>query len=72
MKWTEMLSCSMDSLREHYWSCRSLAYNNASMAQHCAPKSRTNRKLANQMGFLMRQVSMCENAAKRRGESLAF
>jgi len=71
MKWTEMLSCSESALREHYRAMRELAFNNGRMAQHCRPKSRTNRKLASQMGFLMRQVSMCENAADRRGVRLS-
>jgi hypothetical protein len=70
MKWVEMLSCKAETLREHYRSCRELAYNNGRMAQHTKPFGRGRRKLANQMGFLMTQVSMCENAARKRGLAL--
>jgi hypothetical protein len=70
MKWVEMLDASPDSLSEHYRSCRDLAYNNGRMAQHTIPNGRGRRKLARQMGFLMTQISMCENAARRRGLSL--
>ncbi len=70
MKWTEMMEARPEALREHYAAIRALAYNNGNMAQCCAPKSRTNRKLASQMGYLMRQCSMCENAADKRGLSL--
>jgi hypothetical protein len=70
MKWVDMMECNPEALREHYAGVRALAYNNGQMAQHCRPKSRTNRKLANQMGYLLRQCSMCENAADKRGFSL--
>jgi hypothetical protein len=70
MKWTEMLSCSPETLREHYAGVRNLAYNNANIAQGCCDKGRTIKKLARQMGFLMTQISMCENAARKRGLSL--
>ena len=64
-----MLTVTPEELRTHYASVRALAYNNAQMAQSCRP-GRTLDKLARQMGYLDRQVSMCENAARRRGLSL--
>ena len=71
MKWTEMLSCSPETLREHYAGVRALAYNNANMAQCCRDGGSTIKKLARQMGYLMTQVSMCENAARKRNLALA-
>ena len=65
-----MLTASPDTLRTHYAGVRELAYNNARMAQSCNPFGRGIKKLANQMGYLMTQVSMCENAARKRGLSL--
>lgn len=70
MKFTEMLTADPDALRTHYRGVRELAYNNAAMAQGGRPGGRTIRKLANQMGYLMRQVEMCETAARRRGLAL--
>lgn len=67
MKYADMLAANIETLREHYGSCRALAFNNARIAQ-AANNSRG--KLARQMGYLMRQVSMCENAARKRGERL--
>lgn len=63
MKWVEMLSCPVETLRTHYASVRELAYNNARIAQH---GRRSAKKMANSMGYLMTQVSMCENAARKR------
>lgn len=68
MKWLEMLSCSLEALRAHYAGVRDLAFNNARIAQGAGRA--TTRKLARSMGYLMTQVSMCENAARRRGVSL--
>lgn len=65
-----MLTADADILRTHYASVRELAYNNANIAQGCSPFGRTIKKLASQMGYLMTQVSMCENAARKRGISL--
>jgi hypothetical protein len=70
MKYKAMLEAEPRTLREHYRGCRELAYNNGRMAQHTTPQSRTRRKLANSMGYLMRQISMMENVAKVRGLSL--
>lgn len=70
MKWAEMLTCEASTLREHYFGVRRLAYNNANMAQSTTPLGTTRRKLANQMEYLMAQISMCENAAKKRSISL--
>lgn len=67
MKWTEMLEAPVESLREHYAGCRNLAYNGMKMAQH---GRHTQRKLARNMGYLMRQIDMMENAARKRGISL--
>lgn len=67
MKWTEMLTCDVKALREHYASVRNLAYNNARIAQHCRPGGPGMRKLLRGMDYLMTQVSMCENAARKRG-----
>jgi len=71
MKWTDMLTADADALRTHYAGVRALAHNNAAMAQGTTPGGPTVRKLARQMGYLMTQISMCENAARRRGISLA-
>lgn len=71
MKFTDMLTADPELLRRHYWSCRELAYNNAQMAQHTRDGSPTRRKLARSMGYLMRQIEMCEAAARRRRLSLA-
>lgn len=70
MKWLDMLNASTETLRTHHASVRELAYNNARIAQGTRNR-RTVAKLARQMGYLMTQVSMCENAARRRGISLA-
>ena len=48
----------------HYRSLRELAYNNAKLAQS-APKAR--RKLASQMGRLMREIEFIERCANKRG-----
>ncbi len=71
MKFSDMLIADPEALRRHYWSCRELAYNNAQMAQHTRDGSHTRRKLTRSMGYLMRQIEMCERAADRRGFSLA-
>ena len=70
MKYRDMLEAEPRTLRDHYRGCRELAYNNGRMAQHTMRHSRTRGKLANSMGYLMRQISMMENAAKVRGLSL--
>ncbi len=56
------------AVREHYKGLRALAYNNGKLAQS-APKSR--RKLAAQMGRLMREIEFIERCADKRGISLA-
>lgn len=66
MKYADMLTADIDSLRAHYASVRELAYNNSKMAQGSRPGGSTVRKLAHQMGYLMRQIEMCENAARKR------
>lgn len=68
MKWIEMLSCDPATLARHYISVRELAHNNARIAQHTGP--RNTRKLARSMGYLMTQISMCENAARTRSINL--
>lgn len=70
MKWNDMLTADAATLRNHYASVRDLAYNNARMAQGCNPHGGTIRKLARQQGYLQTQISMCENAARKRGVSL--
>lgn len=70
MKWLDMLTCEANSLRTHYAGLRNLAYNNSNIAQGSSSGGTTRRKLANQMGYLMTQISMCENAAKKRSISL--
>jgi len=65
-----MLAADPSTLRTHYASVRELAYNNARIAQGCSPMGRGIRKLARQMGYLMTQISMCENAARKRRLSL--
>jgi hypothetical protein len=55
-----------DQLRDHYWSLRALAYNNAQIAQRG-----NRRRAAAQMGRLMRHIEICEAVADRRGISLA-
>lgn len=70
MKYAAMLEAHPDTLRDHYQGCRELAYNNGRMAQHTTQHSKTRRKLANSMGYLMRQISMMENVARARGISL--
>lgn len=70
MKWTDMLTASPEALRAHYASVRDLAHNNARMAQGCNPFGGTIRKLARQQGYLQTQISMCENAARKRRLSL--
>lgn len=67
MKYTEMLTAESTDLRNHYRSVRTLAYNNAKIAQQ---GRRTARRCAHNMGYLMRQVEMCERAANSRGISL--
>lgn len=64
MNFNDMLSAPLETLQEHYASCRELAYNAARIAQSCSPRSR--KRLANQTGYLMRQIEMCEAAARRR------
>ena len=71
MKWTEMLECSPAALTSHYWNVRELAYNNANMACMTRPNSGPRRKLAHSMGYLTTQMSMCENAARRRGINMS-
>jgi hypothetical protein len=68
MTYADMMAVGPDSLREHYAGVRALAYNNASIATYGV---RTANKCARSMGYLMRQVSMCETAARKRGFSLA-
>lgn len=68
MTWLEMLKATPDALRTHYRGVRELAYNNAKIAQ--GSTGRTRGKLARQMGYLMTQISMCENAARKRGIAL--
>lgn len=67
MKFAEMMTAEPAALSEHYRAVRALAFNNANMAAGTAPRGRTRGKLARQMGYLMRQVSMCETAADKRG-----
>ena len=52
------------AVREHYRSLRGLAYNNSKLAAG-APKAR--RKLAAQMGRLMREIEFIERCADKRG-----
>lgn len=70
MKYADMLTTDVNHLRAHYTNIRELAFNNSKMAQGCRPGSSTVRKLAHQMGYLMRQIEMCENAARKRCISL--
>jgi hypothetical protein len=65
MKWIDMLNATPEALRAHYRSVRDLAYNNGKIAQGCRNRS-TVAQLARQQGYLQTQISMCENAAKRR------
>ena len=67
MKYTDMMTAAPDALAAHYASCRTLAYNNARIAQHGA---RSARRMARPMGYLMRQIDMCETAARKRGIGL--
>lgn len=60
---------SNEALRDHYWSCRALAYNNAAMVGDCGKHGQA--KLARQMGSLMKQIDICEAVAKQRKMSLA-
>lgn len=55
---------SDDALRASYRTYRALAYNNAQIAQ---TGSANNRKLAAQMGRLMRWIEICEAIAQKRG-----
>jgi hypothetical protein len=64
MKWVDMLEASPEALSEHYRAVRNLAYNNSCTAQH---RDRTGQLMRQVSRYLMRQVSMCEAAAKRRG-----
>jgi len=64
MKYTEMMNADPTALSDHYRGCRNLAYNNARIAQHGAHSA---RKASRNMGYLMRQISMCETAADKRG-----
>ena len=57
------------ALRDHYWSCRELAYNNMQMVGHCGRRSVD--KLGRQMGWLMKQINICEAVARQRKISLA-
>ena len=52
------------AVRAHYRGLRELAYSNARLAQS-APKSR--RKLAAQMGRMMREIEFIERCADKRG-----
>lgn len=63
-----MLTIAPEALREHYVGCRELAYNNGRMAQ--SSSGRGLAKLARQQGYLQRQISMVENACRKRGLSL--
>lgn len=67
MKFVEMLTCPEQCLRDHYASCRELAYNAMRIAQH---GRRSARKMVGQVGYLMRQIEMAESAARRRRMSL--
>jgi len=70
MKYIEMMKAAPEHLKEHYRGVRDLAYNNGRMAQSTRANSRARQRLATQMGYLMRQIEMCENAARQRGLSL--
>jgi len=59
MKWAEMLVAPEETLSLHYHTCLALADNTMSL-----------RGSVKRMGYLMTQVSMCENAAKKRGIKL--
>ena len=67
MKFADMMTAAPESLSEHYRACRDLAFNNARIAQHTSPNGRGRRRCASNMGYLMRQVEMCETAADKRG-----
>lgn len=67
MKYAEMMIADPDALREHYASCRELAHNNGRIAQQ---GPRAAKKAARSMGYLMRQIDMVENVARKRGLSL--
>ena len=62
-------SLSDAALRDHYWSCRKLAYNNSQMVGYCSRRGVD--KLARQMGWLMKQIDICEAVARQRRISLA-
>lgn len=59
---------SDEGLREHYRGLRALAYNNSQMASSGAVNL---KKLAAQMGKLMRWIEICEAVARRRRIRLA-
>lgn len=67
MKFADMLTCPINTLRDHYVAMRNLSVNNSRIAQSTRPGSRTRGRAARQMGYLMRQVEMCERAADKRG-----
>lgn len=69
MTFRDMMICTAANLRAHYADCRALAYSNAQIAQHLA-RATARGKAAHSMGYLMRQIEMCERAASRRGISL--
>ncbi|MGE3483462.1 MAG: hypothetical protein AB7L09_01895 [Nitrospira sp.] len=58
------MTADPSAVSDHYRGLRALAYNNAQMAQS-APRSR--RKLARQMGRLMREIEFIERCARKRG-----
>ena len=63
-------SLSDEALRTEYAAYRELAYNNAKMAQGCAPRGATINKLASQMGRLMKNIEIIEAIARQRRISL--
>ena len=67
MKYVEMMQATPDELNRYFTVTRGLSYNNARMAQHTSPNSYANRKLANQQGFLLRQIDMLISVARKRG-----
>ncbi|TXH50335.1 MAG: hypothetical protein E6Q97_20700 [Desulfurellales bacterium] len=62
-------SLSDAALHDHYWSCRELAYNNMQMVGYCGRRGVD--KLGRQMGWLMKQIDICEAVARQRKISLA-
>ncbi len=70
MKTPLFKSLSDAALRIEYRGWRELAYNNAKMAQSCRDGGPTIKKLAYQMGKIMRNVEIIEAIAKQRKISL--